>query len=1087
MASATEPSKIAGYRIEGVLGTGGMSRVYVARQISLDRRIALKVFELGGTGGGQAALRLRREAHLLAKLDHENIVRCIDFGEADGYFYLALELVEGESLKQRLDRVGKLSGKDAARIAHAVGIALQHAHGKGVVHRDVKPGNVLLSRDGRIKLSDFGLARTPEDAEITQPGTALGTPQYLSPEQARSPRRANSQSDVYSLGATLYHMVAGVPPYQGDTLAEVITAILFDPVNPPEALEPTLDVGLSRIIARAMAKERTLRYRSALEFNADLFRWLAGQADTTVGISWEEAGAPAKEPIPRRAWAWGGLAAVSLATVIAILVSIFDRSEPATPPLANAPAFSIADVTSGRVSPTAAHAALANASDVAARSAFEVELRAEVERRTQDLSRAAESAARNEIAAGRFDNAFPAFERDVRGRVEGALGAPLEALPEPFARIHADALAGARGRVETALASARRNTEGAIVAELARRVAEVDAFLADYRVRSAAAANERIASEADATIRSIFDRGIREAIPGVEPNPDATWLDRRADEWADEARVRETRVRARIEEAIAVASAAIDAASLDPADEAPPEEVRSRVVARIEEALGIGAKEALASAPEIEAAIARRLEAFERQRSQRRSAERARIEASLALSLARALEHGDIGAARAALGNLAVDSISDPWLTTLARGIDAIDAAQTAALAELDSHRGQRQKIVASGVTKEGLLESVDLAARRLRFVEPAFEVAIADLSSEELERRAGLAATPLARALPRVLRGDVEGARAAASGHESEPWFSGLAARLDALLVEREAATRGEADAVRGMLRNFDQELAAGDRGKAALIAEDILASPVSSRIDEVKQRRTELERVRKDGRLEMERERKRAKLTASTSAHVEFLPDGRVRFVHRFDRIEDAADLVLPGSEWRVVDGRLSALSMLDRSDLGARIDLFRNRPGIRRSMPFEITSTKPIRVEFELILPLDPSPGLFGIRVLSTCFVLRTFPDQDGVGQVNGWQGDLDEFRDYLFDPALGETRPRKSGGGWRPYALERGNRYRCVVEGSGGESAEWSLTIEGDVVHRFRIDKEPRGDDLELRSEMPCEFDELILEGSVAGLR
>ncbi|MBI4881028.1 MAG: serine/threonine protein kinase, partial [Planctomycetes bacterium] len=271
-AQDSQPKRIAGYAVEGILGAGGTSRVYLARQEALDRRVALKVFKVQAGAGGSAAGRLAREARLLARLDHENIVRCFDFGQEGESFYLAMELVEGESLKQRLDRQGRLAEEEAVALTTAVARALQHAHSQGIVHRDVKPGNVLLAQDGRVKLTDFGLARGSEDLELTLPGTLVGTPQYLSPEQARNPRRVDERTDLYSLGACLYHMVTGVTPHRGETLAEVIGNIVFSRVQPPETHNPDLSQPLSRVIARLMARERQLRYQSARELLEELGR-----------------------------------------------------------------------------------------------------------------------------------------------------------------------------------------------------------------------------------------------------------------------------------------------------------------------------------------------------------------------------------------------------------------------------------------------------------------------------------------------------------------------------------------------------------------------------------------------------------------------------------------------------------------------------------------------------------------------------------------------------------------------------------------------------------------------------------------------
>ncbi|HTN86276.1 MAG TPA: serine/threonine-protein kinase, partial [Sorangium sp.] len=212
---------IPGYELVEELGRGAMGVVYRARQLSLDRFVALKVILAGKHAGKRQLTRFRVEARALASLSHPNIVQIYDVGEAEGVPYFALELVEGETLERRLDR-GAWSVREAARLVRTLAEAMAAAHQRGIVHRDLKPSNVLLARDGSPKISDFGVAKRLEGgAGETQTGDLIGTPLYMAPEQAQG-RSADigPAADVYSLGAILYELLAGRPPVVGNGLVD---------------------------------------------------------------------------------------------------------------------------------------------------------------------------------------------------------------------------------------------------------------------------------------------------------------------------------------------------------------------------------------------------------------------------------------------------------------------------------------------------------------------------------------------------------------------------------------------------------------------------------------------------------------------------------------------------------------------------------------------------------------------------------------------------------------------------------------------------------------------------------------------------
>lgn len=271
------------YVIEREVGRGGMATVYLAHDRKLDRRVALKVLdpELAAAVGDE---RFQREIAIASKLHHPNILSLIDCGEADGLLYYVMPYVEGESLGDRLAREEQLPLEDALRITRDVATALGHAHSLGIVHRDIKPGNILLSGEHTL-VADFGIAKAVTDAggeTLTETGLAVGTPSYMSPEQARGHKGVDGRTDIYSLGCVFYHMVAGEPPFTGPSAQAVLARHAIDPVSPLSTVRSTVTAGVDRVVAKAMAKAPADRYRTTQQFADDLERASAGPDDGPV-------------------------------------------------------------------------------------------------------------------------------------------------------------------------------------------------------------------------------------------------------------------------------------------------------------------------------------------------------------------------------------------------------------------------------------------------------------------------------------------------------------------------------------------------------------------------------------------------------------------------------------------------------------------------------------------------------------------------------------------------------------------------------------------------------------------------------------
>jgi serine/threonine-protein kinase len=258
------------YRIVRKLGTGGMANVYLAEDQELGRRVAIKILDDRHASDDQFVERFRREAKNAAGLNHPNIVSIYDRGEAEGTYYIAMEYLDGRSLKELIVTRGPAPVHVAIDYARQILAALRFAHRNSIVHRDIKPHNVLVDDDGRLKVTDFGIARAGA-SEMTEAGSIIGTAQYLSPEQAKG-TTVDHRSDIYSIGVVLYELLTGRVPFTGDTAVEIAMRHLSSVPEPPSALRDGISPELDMVVLRALAKDPDDRYQTAEEMDAELER-----------------------------------------------------------------------------------------------------------------------------------------------------------------------------------------------------------------------------------------------------------------------------------------------------------------------------------------------------------------------------------------------------------------------------------------------------------------------------------------------------------------------------------------------------------------------------------------------------------------------------------------------------------------------------------------------------------------------------------------------------------------------------------------------------------------------------------------------
>jgi serine/threonine protein kinase len=283
---------IKGYEIKQLIATGGMAAIYRAVNATTGQTVAIKILHGHLAQDRDFITRFEREARAAADLKHDNIIDVIGYGETEGVYYIAMEFVEGKSLKELINAVKFMPHDIALAIAYEICRGIEHAHQKGVVHRDIKPANILIANSGLLKITDFGLAQAQDLTSITVTGAIVGTPAYMSPEQAAG-KKIDTRSDLFSLGVVLYEMITGSKPFQGESYSSVIHAILTIPAPKPTNVNPTVSEEVSNILQKMLQKDADKRYQNVNQVSDDIYGYFKAQS---VEVPSKQIGAFIKDP-----------------------------------------------------------------------------------------------------------------------------------------------------------------------------------------------------------------------------------------------------------------------------------------------------------------------------------------------------------------------------------------------------------------------------------------------------------------------------------------------------------------------------------------------------------------------------------------------------------------------------------------------------------------------------------------------------------------------------------------------------------------------------------------------------------------------
>ncbi len=1071
---------IPGYRIQRLLGSGATSSVYEAEQVALGRRVAIKVIRQERREKDLPVQRMKKEARVLADLEHPHVVRSIDFGRADGLLYFVMEFVDGQSAKQHLENKGPFPENEVCHIAACLASALEYTASHGITHRDVKPGNILLAKSGDVKLTDFGLARSKGDSSLTREGRTLGTPQYMSPEQVRHARRTDLRSDFYSLGATLYHLVCGRPPFIGESVAEVLHQVLYGRPEPPETWNPEVSPAMSAVIARLMARNPARRYRRAHELIQDLEAVEDGAPGhpIEVGLSWQDS---ARAPL------FGARSPLLLGALGLLLIGVFlggvvtwssDDDDAPSPAIREQSILQSLNeqvavqppwVLSQELHRLSKEGALTDVS-AGSRVALEEALRNQLQAGFAEALERAWREGRRTLENGTLTNWEPAILQGYRQGLDAQWGTPVPSsedtmLDQKVQRGQEELLTRAGTWVHELLGQLRRDLE-AIEEQLRHRVLggpDRPGLLAEHRFHEARAAVAELPMRREAALSAAFEAK-REVSQAALPSGATLWQrlpDEFVREWSGEQRSR---------------------VLLEAIDEAAEEfrGARRDLVARATKR-----DQARIEAGEVQRPISAWLADLERELSLAKLEiqgahepwEAEDLLAKYQSVLEQTQSRVGARAQQQALDRLFLGSDGEPGLEELIRqrripeSLENLDQASELA----------KEAVRAFQEPLQSLHQYLEVAAQRLRSQEGSV-VELRDRSgilhrgtlrfdSSRKEYRVGARSRLSLRDLSVATLQDIAGKDPSTPASQALLLFAWGGkpdlAHLD-LLLDEDASTlssylagwRADDEQISQTQRDQteDEARAAWSSLEEALVQkrfEDAEAalrrvreSPRLLATDVLRPHRTKLddyERRIRAGRENRTREVLWAGLYRNATKF-SIDQEGRVQIAYDFDRSQEGADFDLGGEGVSVSNGALRFESHAMSAALKSGIT------GL--SLPLAVDPSHPFEFKIDLYSPYeqDEPPHYVALRIGFLCvgFFRPRAPLQEAYPpQLSAWRGRLDEYRDWFFDPALGESEPRL--GEVRPVGLDRARRQVLEVLYEPGSKPSVRIHLDRERVY------------------------------------
>lgn len=1093
---------IPGYEILSRIGSGGMGTIYKARQVSMNRTVALKILKKKDITDPLPLDRMRREALLIARMDHTHIVKGIDMGETNRYYFFAMEFIEGRSVKSLLDLFGPMNELQAANIIRDVAEALQYAFEHKLTHRDVKPGNILISEAGHTKLTDLGLAKAESDLTLTREGTTLGTPQYISPEQARTPKAVDIRSDIYSLGATFYHMVSGSMAFEGETMAQVLTKVLFERPVLPEKLNPSIQRATSRVISRMMAKNPAHRYQTPAELLMDLrglIEILEGRLDEAsqnLGMTWKKS-QRARWVVPVSISA----GVVFLAILVALTGYMLSREEvrEVKPDPRNNPLTVLQqEYDSREIDPSAALKGLGSIpilgpGDRESIDAFRERVQADCRQMMENLLDPSSSRFDRALAEGGIANASNRLNTIASRDATQVLGIDPEGLPPTLALYWEEKLREAKALLETRIEACNRFIAAHADELLAKDVELFHSLCGKYDFKEAYALLNRLRFNA----KDLFRQAALAYLEGLDTqdvtltlDPDRFMekgnVDRFTEKVSSTASELEQELKASAEKAQAAYLEAVRKKTVDKIRRADLVELQSG----IEPLMAKAAAEVDVPAPilpteggmrfadlvSIEPALTDLCASTIEERNEEKGREAGN---ALFRKIDDALGQRDYALALERIASADSEAVQfDDFGRRWQKNIKLLKALESGALEALKAHVGLDCRLkTRRGVIYEGEIRSVNLEAKEIASQLQSGQVVtlkLDDLSLSDIlhwsERVRVL--NPTSKALFLYYNESFEDAipffMEAEDLKEAEFYLDLIDKRKEYEALAREK----EARAIRVLLDEAEQALKEKNWEEGFELLDTCRSFYRSTPgWNETRRRRMDLEKGLENLK---EQSRRSSRLERQFSVPITFLNEDTIRLQYDFSSKRELDDFTSHGQSWGIKEGALVCGTI----PASGKADHYHNRVGVRFGETFDIQEDLSLYIEYEP--PFEGTgPEFFGIWFFGGCFGVRTFPEGTQPGQINFWNGDLEEYADYFFVPEFGETRPRK--GRSLPFGFRRGEKYVIGIEWiSGGELL---FSVDEVEIYRSRSFKPIKGAGIEIRTFREAVIESLVLEGKI----